>query len=150
MRSQTKLMYLYSVKKLALFLMIAFTLLGNVGIKVFTHSCEEEGTFISFVAPIEDHCKEGKSKELPSCCKKAKEIRKDCCSDEEKIVKLSFDFHEVYDIALPYFNFSSEPIISWVKQEGIQVVEQENVSLFKPPTKAHGRSLLIYNQVFLI
>jgi len=130
--------------------MIAFILLGNTGIKVFTHHCEEEGTFTSFLAPIDDHCEEETNKELPSCCQKAIEIKEDCCSDEEKIVKLSFDFHEVYDLTLPYFKICSVSTISWAKQEGVKVVEQENISLFKPPPKLYGRSLLIYNQVFLI
>lgn len=130
--------------------MIAFILLGNTGVKVFTHHCEEEGTFTSFLAPIDDHCEEETNKELPSCCQKAIEIKEDCCSDEEKIVKLSFDFHEVYDLALPYFKICSESTISWAKQGGVKVVEQKNISLFKPPPKLYGRSLLIYNQVFLI
>ncbi len=130
--------------------MIAFILLGNTGIKVFTHHCEEEGTFTSLIAPIDDHCEEETNKELPSCCQKAIEIKEDCCSDEEKIVKLSFDFHEVYDLTLPYFKICSESTISWAKQEGVKVVEQKNISLFKPPPKPYGRSLLIYNQVFLI
>ena len=130
--------------------MIAFILLGNTGIKVFTHHCEEEGTFTSFLAPIDDHCEEETNKELPSCCQKAIEIKEDCCSDEEKIVKLSFDFHEVYDLTLPYFKICSVSTISWAKQEVVKVVEQKNISLFKPPPKLYGRSLLIYNQVFLI
>lgn len=130
--------------------MIAFIFLGNAGVKVFRHHCEEEGTFTSFVAPIDDHCNKETKKELPSCCQKANEIKQDCCSDEEKIVKLSFDFHEVYDLTIPYFNMYSEPTISWAKQEGFKVVEQKNTSLFKPPPKLYGRSLLIFNQVFLI
>ena len=130
--------------------MIAFILLGNTGIKVFTHHCEEEGTFTSFLAPIDDHCEEETNKELPSCCQKANENKKDCCSDEEKIVKLSFDFHEIYDITLPYFNSSSKPVIKWAKEETINFVEKKNSNLFKPPPKPYGRSLLIYNQIFLI
>ena len=130
--------------------MIAFIFLGNAGVKVFTHHCKEEGTFTSFVAPIDDHCKKDTKKELPSCCQKANEIKKDCCSDEEKIVKLSFEFCEVYNLTLPYFNFYSESTISWAKQDGFKVVEQKIISLFKPPPKLFGRSLLIYNQVFLI
>jgi hypothetical protein len=122
---------------------------GNTGVKVFTHHCEEEGTFTSFVAPIDDHCEE-KKKDLPSCCQKAKEIKKDCCSDEEKIVKLSFEFHEYFDISVPIFISENQQCLFIANIEDCNTDEQAAIELNKPPPKRFGKELLIYHQVFRI
>ena len=73
----------------------AFTIFaGSVGFDVFKHICSKDGITISLFTEDTDHCAEEKQ-EFPSCCKKEQpEKEKGCCSDEEQIVQLKFQYFQ--------------------------------------------------------
>ena len=95
--------------------LIAFILLGNSGLRVFKHSCEQDGTLTSYILPPNDHCQEKEVEELPSCCQKevtqvsccdsASMDDDDCCTDEVDIYTVDFDFFQDNDLEIPHFVF---------------------------------------------
>ena len=74
------------ISRCILTLQLFVLLIGSVGINVFRHTCEEDGTITSYFLNVENHCSED-AEELPSCCQKRLEnsdskcIKKDCCTD---------------------------------------------------------------------
>ncbi len=97
-------------KPKAYILLIAtlFVLFGSIGVNVFLHTCEEDGTFVSFFTPSaeEDHCGDS-HEELPACCESGAELEKascsesdaelekdDCCDDEIKYYKFKLDYFQ--------------------------------------------------------
>jgi hypothetical protein len=143
-------LYIYTVKRFLLYLLIAFIILGNTGVTVFTHHCEKEGVFTSLIAPVDDHCQDKEDEQLPSCCQKADKLKEDCCSDEEKIVKLSFEYHEYYDLTIPVLFTDIPSEIHYFGVENVNLEELQKVGYVKPPQKRSGRYLLIYHQLFQI
>lgn len=147
--------------RLFLLFMSFFVLVTNIGLNVFIHSCEEDGAFVSYVLPSNDHC--GEEKEiavLPSCCQKEAPTcstllpemdNEDCCTDEFNWIKLSVDqdqtptnnepkiieqFYQPFSIGLSY-----TPVLA-INQLIERVVD--------PPPSLIGREILIKNQVFRI
>lgn len=130
--------------------LILFIFIGNVGMAVFTHSCEEDGTFTSYFIKTDDHCEEEKHPSLPVCCQKEVKKEKDCCNDEVDIFTVKFDYFSSYELSVPplyfdfkktTFNFYIEPVISSLN---------ETEHFVHPPPKPSGIELLIHNQVFRI
>lgn len=77
----------------------------SVGLPIYTHTCQEEGTF--YAAGFnwhQNHC-QTKNAELPICCQKQK---KGCCSQEVFIIKYQGDFDSFVCEA---FNFNWMPRI---------------------------------------
>ena len=144
-----------------LLFMSVIHLITNIGLNVFTHSCEEDGAFVSYVLPSDDHC--GKEKDvvvLPPCCQKEtlscssslpEMDKEDCCTDEFNWIKLSVDqdqtatnnkhkvieqFYQPFSICLSYTTvLASYHFID-------RVVD--------PPPSLKGREMLIKHQVFRI
>ena len=122
---------------------------GNVGVALYTHVCEEEGTFTTFFGPDNSHC-EKKFSELPECCQKKQ--KKDCCHNETKIFKVKSDYSTsclklIFDSPLlavekKKIEFNFNPTIS----------NEESLSFSgtDPPPMLYGRKILIRNQVFQI
>ena len=110
------------VQTIVLFSLISYVFVGNVGLSVFTHTCEEDGVFRSFFIQTDDHCA-SEHEDLPACCVAEKQ-EKDCCQDEEKIYKVKWDL-----------NF-------------VQPVDLKTAIVRPPPLIYSSRELLIKKQVF--
>lgn len=152
-------MYFCSVNTLKttlLFGLILFSFLGNVGFRVFTHSCQEDGVFRSYVIELQDHCEEEKAETLPPCCQKERSAacgdiaQEDCCNDEVDVYKISLDYFSEYNVELPFLSaFENISIPDFFKS--IAVSDKYNAALYiHPPPKLSGRDILIRNQVFRI
>jgi len=146
--------------KLFLLAMSFVVLVTNIGLSVFTHWCEEDGAFVSFVVPGNDHC--GEEKELtvlPSCCQKELQSscssipqiqNEDCCSDDFSWIKLTVDqdnsFKETSKIKSDNVHFlacTSRPQIHHdFKLDHLLYCHVD------PPPLLQGRDILIRNQVF--
>ena len=71
-----------------------FLLIGSIGVNVFLHTCEEDGTFVSYFVPAEDHCEDAHD-DLPECCvNDQSEKEDDCCGDEIKHIKVDLDYFQ--------------------------------------------------------
>lgn len=70
-----------------------FLLIGSIGVNVFLHTCEEDGTFVSYFVPTEDHC-ENEHDDLPECCAADESEDDDCCGDEVKHIKVDLDYFQ--------------------------------------------------------
>jgi len=139
--------------------LIAFILLGNAGLHVFKHSCEEDGTFTSYILPVDDHCQEMETEDLPSCCKKeAMQVSccapekddDDCCSDEVDIYTVDFDYFQDSDLEIPCFIFEGMEDFFVFLEYPEQTSQSKVYCLRPPPDPPSGREILIQNQVFRI
>ncbi|MDX2362443.1 MAG: hypothetical protein QNK23_16665 [Crocinitomicaceae bacterium] len=84
---------------LGLFAVLLF--IGNVGVNVFIHHCDEDGDLVSFIFNESDeHCDAHKEVEL-SCCHSDEPIQSDedgisenneCCSDEIAYFQLKSEY----------------------------------------------------------
>lgn len=146
--------------KLFLLAMSFVVLVTNIGLSVFTHLCEEDGAFVSFVVPGNNHC--GEEKELtvlPSCCQKELQSscssipqiqNEDCCSDDFSWIKLTVDqdnsLKETVKEKSQHFQdltFTSRPKIHHdFKLDHLVYCHVD------PPPLLKGRDILIRNQVF--
>jgi hypothetical protein len=73
---------------------------------VFLHTCEEDGTFVSYFVPADknEYCGDA-DEELPVCCALDEtEKEDDCCGDEMKHFKVDLDyFQKINGHFVPFF-----------------------------------------------
>jgi hypothetical protein len=138
-----------------LILLIAFTFLGNVGLRVFTHSCEEDGVYRSYFVELQDHCEDKKKEVLPPCCRKEKaascgeKMEDDCCKDQIDVYKINLDFYTEYHVETPDLAVSELPVFNWFSILS-DVAEYDPEHYIHPPPRRSGKQILIANQVFRI
>ena len=134
--------------------LILFTFIGNIGLRVFTHSCEEDGVFRSYFVQLQDHC-EDKQEELPPCCQKeqrscGESITKDCCDDQVDVYRISLDYFSDYEVSITDLAESNVYPLSPV-HEVIRLTEPQIVSSkADPPPKPSGREILNLNCIYRI
>ena len=141
--------------------MSVIVLVTNIGLNVFTHSCEEDGAFVSYVLPSDDHCgEEEKVAVLPSCCQKEAQQcsttlpeidKEDCCTDEFNWIKLSVDQDQTttnnkYKIIEQFY----QPFSIGLSYTPVHAINQLIERVVDPPPSPVGREILIKNQVFRI
>ncbi len=143
------------VKSILLSVLILFTFLGNVGLRVFTHSCEKDGVFRSYFVETQDHC-ENDRREVQTCCRKKSDFtdsiatEEDCCSDQVAVYKISLDYVSQYKIQwfqsdvipierITVFSFATASLLDYVAERDID-----------SPPKPGGKELLIRQQIFRI
>ncbi len=137
------------MKTLILIFLSALLFLGNIGIPVFTHACDEDGVFTSFFINQQNHCQEEQS-DLPPCCQKEK--KKNCCHDEKTVLQLDEKYVLTQTLSIPVFNFSftANQTISFDPY----IFPSEVISFQTwddpPPIKKFGKELLIQHCVFRI
>lgn len=133
-------------------ILIAFLFIGNsIGVDVFKHKCNEEGTLsVAYVVNNIDHC-EDESINIPECCKDSKQKEEsDCCDDETVHYSLDLDFSQ----DAPSFYYSHlnakflcsniHPLFRRDDKIEIGILNYPN----PPPLK--GLDILILHQVFVI
>lgn len=140
------------IKNFFISFLISIVFIGTIGIRVFTHSCEEDGVFKTYFVQTNNHC-EDKKKELPPCCKKEKEEKdkKDCCNDETEVFKLKVDYVSFWnDFSFQSFvipenrSFSFEKNVVPFEKQTLQSSNSD------PPPKLCGRKILLKKQVLII
>ncbi len=136
------------VQTIVLFSLISYVFVGNVGLSVFTHTCEEDGVFRSFFIQLDDHCAP-EHEDLPACCV-AKKQDKDCCQDEEKIYKVKWDYFHQDHIDLPSFANLEFTTTTFNYLNFVQPVILKTAIVRPPPLLYSSRELLIKKQVFQI
>lgn len=136
------------VQTIVLFSLISYVLVGNVGLSVFTHTCEEDGVFRSFFIQLDDHCA-SEHEDLPACCVAEKQD-KDCCQDEEKIYKVNWDYFHQDQIDLPSFDKLEFTFTKFNYLNFVQPVSLRTAIVRPPPLFFSSRELLIKKQVFQI
>jgi hypothetical protein len=137
------------VKPLILIFLSALLFLGNIGIPVFTHACEEDGVFTSFFIKQQNHCQEEQS-ELPPCCQKEK--KKNCCHDEKTVLQLDEKYVVTQALSIPdfHFSFTANKSISFDQSILHSAVVSIQTWDDPPPLRKYGKELLIQNCVFRI
>ena len=136
------------VRVIGVCISILFVFIGNIGINVFTHSCEEDGTFHSFILNRNDHCKEKQTIKADCCQKEA--VKEGCCKDEVKVYHVKFDYFHSDAIQVPFlFVFDQHPYFAYCEFIG-SPTEVQTHSPRPPPKIRSGRTILVTNQVFRI
>jgi hypothetical protein len=131
-----------------LFISALFLLVGSIGVNVFLHTCEEDGTFVSYFVPSaeDDHC-ENAHDDKPACCVSDESTEDDCCGDEIKVIKLKFDFFQKISTPFSVIYDSPEPI----RIPSVKLVDEERIvnNYAHPPPRKRSvqRSL---SQVWII
>ena len=81
-----------ALRNIALIFGVFLLFLGNIGVDVYKHICEEDGVEMAYVINTIDHCDEHEE-DLPPCCQE-EEKEDDCCDDEVAYYQLKFDFFQ--------------------------------------------------------
>lgn len=109
------MLYLYFMRKpkgFILFISALFLLIGSIGVNIFLHTCEEDGTFVSYFVPSDekDHCEKA-HQEKPACCTSDEtETEDDCCGDEIKLVKVNLDYFQKISAPFIPIYYSPQPV----------------------------------------
>lgn len=140
------------IRNIFIIFLLSIVFFGTVGVRVFTHSCEEDGVFKTYFVQFNNHC-EVKKVELPPCCQKEKEKKekKDCCHDETEVFKLKIDYLSFWD---DYFfeSISIPETHNFVLNDQIEPVDEETLiaSNTDPPPILNGRQILLKKRVLRI
>lgn len=126
---------------------------GNVGVNVFKHICQENGVWTSyFVQTAYDHCESQHEavKHAKSCCAvEQEENKKDCCNDQTEFFKINLDFYNDPSISIPPTSAIIIPTNFVFVHNDIQQ-DYYTSKYVNPPPKRLGKDILIQYQVFLI
>ena len=137
------------MKPLILLFLSALLFLGNIGIPVFTHACEEDGVFTSFFINQQNHCQEEQT-DLPPCCQKEK--KKNCCHDEKTVVQLDEKYVQSQTLSVPRFTFICPDYTAVFSFHASQTKDISVVQKWEdpPPIRKSGRDILIQHCVYRI
>jgi hypothetical protein len=137
------------IKGIFIFFFATLLFVGNIGIPVFTHACEEDGVFQSFFINTTNHCEEEVSN-LPPCCTDEQSEKDDCCHDETSVIQLKIDYSLSWNsFSLACFYAPLEAIIPVYTSDELLFQEPLNTNKGNdPPPKLWGKSLLIQHQTF--
>jgi hypothetical protein len=142
------------VKTLLVSLLILFTFVGNIGMSVFTHSCEEDGVFRSYFVKLDDHCDDHIEEKVPPCCKKegaGSSVKKDdCCSDNVAVYQVNFSYFSEYSQQIHLIASSDFNAVEFQFIESLPIHSIELPKTINPPPVLSGRDILIKHQVFRI
>ena len=148
---QILLTYICAVNPITRISIIAFVLfafVGNIGVRVFTHSCSEDGIFRSYFIENQAHCSDDQvEKTLPPCCQKALKtdcgevLKEDCCSDKVDVFKVTLDFFSWDKVDLDLAEIHEHRPFQ-LFQNNNQSTEASVLSYVDPPPKPAGTQLL--------
>jgi len=139
-----------SITRISIIVFVLFVFVGNIGIRVFTHSCSEDGIFRSYFVENQSHCNDEKiEKPLPLCCQKAIKtdcdvtLKEDCCTDEVDVFKISFDYFSWEKITPQIVEWQNDHFFFTAKNEFIPTLDAQTI-FYDPPPKPAGTLLLHY------
>lgn len=132
-----------------IFISALFLLMGSIGVNVFLHTCEEDGTFVSYFVPADEneHCDKA-HEEAPVCCSADEtESDDDCCGDEIRHIKLKLDYFQ--KINAPFIPLTStiQPICFEKVESNEEQIVIHNYANPPPRKSSVERSL---SQVWII
>ena len=136
------------ITRISIIAFVLFAFVGNIGVRVFTHSCSEDGNFRSYFIENQSHCSDDKvEKTLPPCCQKdpktdcGEALKEDCCSDEVDVFKIALDYFSWEKISpqiaeLQHGHYFFSETIEFLPKSLHQEV------FYDPPPKPAGTQLL--------
>ena len=138
------------LKKFILFATIFLLFVGNIGVRVFSHSCSKEGVFTSYIFENHDACP-SETKKVPPCCQKEDPKNDGCCSDYSTIYKIDIDYDKTDDFKTG-FSVIATINNSFVFDNTRSLFHEATpiACFIPPPWKPSGKLLLIKKQVFQI
>jgi hypothetical protein len=138
------------ITRISIIAFVLFAFLGNIGVRVFTHSCSEDGIFRSYFIENQSHCKDEKVLEsLPPCCQKSAEkscgvtAKENCCTDEVDVFKVTLDFFSWDKVAIEQAEIHEQRTFEFF-QINNNFPEVRILSNVDPPPKPSGKYLLTH------
>lgn len=141
------------MKSLIVTFLILLQLALQIGVPIHTHFCEMDGVFASVLLKVDHQCAEPHA-DLPPCCQKEKP-KKDCCSDEVKVIKTTLDqIHSSYELGnLEMVWFAELPARAFAFQldvdQNLLPSSEEKVKR-PPPLWRSGRQIQTLHQTWQI
>ena len=139
--------YFYPVKliKSAIVLFsIAILFIGNIGVNVFKHICEEDGVTISYFMESDHGCHDEHESE-EACC--SEQVADNCCDVVVEHYQIKLDYvDQLHDFSyqLDFEEISTADLFSfYTEKEAI-------ISNYPQPPPLKGKDILIRNQTFII
>lgn len=133
-------------KRISAFLLALLILVVSVGVPIFTHICEEDGSSYAIVYNWNnDHCEV--KKDVPACCL---EDEKNCCSQETNIIKLKEDFNQFRSLSFHSFPTTSHCFQIFKPMFAFFISKEVQVFNLGPPPLLSGNSLRTLLQVWRI
>ena len=124
--------------------------LFSFGVTFHEHYCSMDGKEISVFFRVNHACSTG-SRKIATCCESKEELyKKDCCSDNTKLVQwipdaFSSAYHHVFlPVSLVVAPQFSSLIFGQLKQRAVPL------TTYRGPPKLTGKHRLILHQVFRI
>lgn len=133
-------------KRISAFLLALLILVVSVGVPIFTHICEEDGS--SYAIGFnwnKDHCE--LKKDVHSCCLKEE---KNCCSHETNFIKLKEDFSQFRSLSFHSFPITGQNFQSFKPCFTFFISKEVQVFNLGPPPLLSGNSLRTLLQVWRI
>lgn len=140
-------------------MLIGLLFFGSVGVNVFAHFCEADGTSISFVAPVEHEC--APAVEPAPCCHAEKPIGKMSCDPRDGAAEKSCCSDQMWNYKIPSDFQSNNTVTEQQQVEAIvpaeivveHLVVNENITqveerFYEAPPPKSGMDILILKQVF--
>lgn len=147
-----------TLRCIAILHFILLLFLGNVGVRVFTHSCKEDGTFKSYFVELNNHCDDEGKASLPPCCQRKfdgqpiQQLKEDCCESDVNVFKIKNSFNHQKNIFENTSESSLASLASILTGPRFQRFELNTLknNLRPPPLVRRGKDVLILHQVFRI
>ena len=142
---------------IALLHLILLLFFGNVGVRVFTHSCKRDGTFRSYFVELTNRCDDEEKSSLPPCCQSkfdgqpVQQLKEDCCENNVDVFKIKNTYNHQQD----NFENSFESSSSVLEVKSIRAYFHHSelktpICNLRPPPLRRGKEILIQHQVFRI
>ena len=135
-------------------LLLVLLFVGNVGVNIFTHTCQEDGVIVSYVFNEgEEHCgdKHALTQNLPVCCHPEESSNEDdngCCSDEVEYIKLKVDLDQqnINEFSFPTVAIVTSPVSV---EHPLGIYDYYTANYVNPPPP-DSREILLEKQVWII
>ena len=151
--------YVFNIRQILTFHLVALLLLSNVGIPVFTHVCHsKDKTWSSIIVPAKSCCSKKKHKSITLPChnpinpnKPFELAARPCCENQQDLLQLSVDFLQS-QIGISKSDHIDQVIgdFAFANDEFVQLTLRSSDSHrpHGPPRTVHGKTMLVLHQVF--
>jgi hypothetical protein len=131
-------------------------IVGSVGVNIFQHTCEQDGTIISYFVNTENHCT-GEKENLPPCCQKepskkeGKGFEKDCCNDTFSYLHYQpltfFQSDELHKINVSEAYIPTSQTLFLSSTLKTVFINRKTAKPPPPPCRKYGINLLIKHRI---
>ena len=143
--------------RIALLHLVLLLFIGNIGVRIFTHSCREDGTFKSYFLELNNHCSNKGNTVLPTCCQRKfdsqpiQQLKEECCKSMVSVFKIKNSYNHQKENCGISFDLNTVGFIDKSFKLCFQNQKLKELSWnLRPPPSQRVKSIIIQYQVFRI